>query len=324
VRFEQTGARLCAVALLVLFASAPAAAQVRLSYSIVGPPVAAVWMAHETGAFKRHGVDAQLVYIPSSVTNIQAILGGSLDVAIPGSSGVVLAAARGAPVVAIAATMNRPPMTLYAQPEVVRTDQLKGQVLGITRLNSTSHTVTTLILRKLGLAQAVTQRPLGGNPEVQGAFEQKQIAGMVTSVRPRTAANALLNAADLEIPFAMNVFATTQEFLQKNPQLVERLLRAYIEGVAALSQDRAGAVRVLAKYLKRNDPAFLDEMHKISVRFTDRVPKIDHRTVATVLEFEPVKGVDADSLTSKVIDNSIVDKLAKEGFIEKAFSKGAR
>lgn len=315
----------CALALFfLLLVTERAAAQVRLSYSIVGPPVAAVWMAHDTGAFNRYGVDAQLVYIPSSVTNIQAILGGSLDVAIPGSSGVVLAAARGAPVVAIAATMNRPPMTLYVQPEIARSEQLKGQVLGITRFNSTAHTVTTLMLRKLGLAQAVTQRPLGGNPEVQAAFEQKQIAGMVTSVRPRSAANALLNAADLEIPFAMNVFATTQEFLQKNSQVAERLLRAYIDGVARLNNDRETALKILAKYLKRDDPAFLDEMHKLSVRFTDRVPKVDPRTVATVLEFEPVKGVDPEALTSKVINHSIVDKLAQEGFIDKLFNKGPR
>jgi NitT/TauT family transport system substrate-binding protein len=310
--------------LIAISVTEHASAQVRLSYSIVGPPVAAVWMAHETGAFKRHGVDVQLVYIPSSVTNIQAILGGSLDVAIPGSSGVVLAAARGAPVLAIAATMNRPPMTLYVHPEITRAEQLKGQLLGITRFNSTAHTVTTLMLRKLGLDQAVTQRPLGGNPEVQAAFEQKQIAGMVTSVRPRSPANALLNAADLEIPFAMNVFATTRDYLKKNSGVAERLLRAYVDGVAALNHNRETTLRVLAKYLKRNDPAFLDEMHKLSVRFTDRVPRVDPRTVATVLEFEPVKGVQAEELSARAIDNSIVDKLVKEGFIEKAFAQTGR
>jgi hypothetical protein len=46
--------------------------------------------------------------------------------------------------------------------------------------------------------------------------------------------------------------------------------------------------------------------------------------VATVLEFEPVKGVTAETLTPKVIDNSVVDKLAKEGFIEKVFSRAGR
>lgn len=87
---------LTALLLALWFSSAAllSAAPFRLSYSIVGPPVAGVWMTYETGAFKRYGLDVQLVYIPSSVTNIQALLGGSLDVAVPGISGVVLAAAR--------------------------------------------------------------------------------------------------------------------------------------------------------------------------------------------------------------------------------------
>ena len=137
------------------------AAPLRLSYSVVGPTVASVWMAHETGMFKKYGLDVQLVYIASSGTNIQALLGGSLELSAPGMSGVVLAAARGAPVLTVGAMTNKPPMTLYVQPEITRTDQLKGQSLGITRYNSTAHTVTTLILRKLGMEKAVTQRPLG-------------------------------------------------------------------------------------------------------------------------------------------------------------------
>src|ERR671914_1119809 len=99
------------------------AAPLRLSYSVVGPTVAGIWMAHEHGTFKKYGLDVQLVYIPSSGTNIQALLGGSLDASAPGVSGVVLAAARGAPVVAVAAMTNRPAMTLYVQPEITRADQ---------------------------------------------------------------------------------------------------------------------------------------------------------------------------------------------------------
>jgi len=54
------------------------AAPLRLSYSVVGPSVAGVWMAQETGTFKKYGLDVQLIYIPSSGTNIQALLDGSL------------------------------------------------------------------------------------------------------------------------------------------------------------------------------------------------------------------------------------------------------
>jgi ABC-type nitrate/sulfonate/bicarbonate transport system substrate-binding protein len=104
-------------------------------------------------------------------------------------------------------------MTLYVLPEITRADQLKGQPLDISRFNSTGHTVTTLILRKLGLEKSATMRPLGGTPEMQGAFEQKQVAGIVTGVKPTVPARALLNAFDLDIPFAMNVMAITREYL---------------------------------------------------------------------------------------------------------------
>ena len=297
------------------------AAPLRLSYSVVGPTVASVWMAHETGMFKKYGLDVQLVYIASSGTNIQALLGGSLELSAPGMSGVVLAAARGAPVLTVGAMTNKPPMTLYVQPEITRTDQLKGQSLGITRYNSTAHTVTTLILRKLGMEKAVTQRPLGGAPEVQAAFEQKQLAGMVTAVKPRAPARPLLNAADLDIPFAMNVMAVTHDFWRKNPDTVERAMRAYIEAVALMHHDRETTLKVLQKYFKRSDPGFLEEMYSIVVRYIEKVPRVDPRNVATTLEFEPVKGIDAETLTPKVIDNSLVDKLAKEGFIDKVFAK---
>ena len=300
------------------------AAPLRLSYSVVGPTVAGIWMAHEYGTFKKYGLDVQLVYIASSGTNIQALLGGSLDMSAPGISGVVLAAARGAPVLAIGAMTNRPPMTLYVHPDITRTEQLKGQTLGITRFNSTAHTVTTLILRKLGLEQTATMRPLGGQPEIQAAFEQKHIAGMVTAVKPRAPARALLNAADLDIPFAMNVMAVTREFLLKNPDTVERAMKAYIEAVAKMNNDKEATLKVLAKYFKRNDASFLDENYGIVTRFTEKIPRVDARNVSTVLEFEPVKGADAETLTPKVIDNSVVEKIAKEGFIEKVFGKSLR
>ena len=300
------------------------AAPLRLSYSVVGPTVAGVWMAHETGTFKKYGLDVQLIYIPSSGMNIQALLGGSLDVSAPGISGVVLAAARGAPVLTIAAMTNRPPMTLYVQPEIKRADQLKGQTLGISRFNSSGHTVTTLILRKLGLEKTAIMRPLGGTPEMQAAFEQKQVAGMVTAVKPGAPSRALLNAADLDIPFAMNVMVVTREFLQKNPDTVERVVKGYIEAVGAMNHDKQTTLKVLAKYFKRSDPLFLDETYGIVTKFTEKTPRVDARNVATVLEFEPVTGVDAETLTAKVIDNSVVDKLVKDGFIEKVFAKTGR
>ena len=217
-------------------------------------------------------------------------------------------------------------MTLYVQPEIARGDQLKSQTLGISHFNSTGHTVTTLILRKLGLERSATMRPLGGTPEMQAAFEQKHVAGIVTGVKPAAPARALLNAFGAghslchECPCDHPGVSA-----EKNPDnRGARGLRAYIEAVGAINHDREATLKVLAKYFKRSDPNFLDETYALVTKFVEKTPRVDARNVATVLEFEPVKGVDAETLAPKVIDNSVVDKLVKEGFIEKVFVKTAR
>ena len=311
-------------ALFLTCAALSAAAPLRISYAAIAANIAGIWMAEGSEAFKKYGLDVQFVYIPSSGTNVQALLGGSIDVMVAGSSGIVSAAARGAPLVAIGSQMNRPPVTLYVQPDITKPDQLRNQVLGITRFGSSTHALSTLVLRKLGLEKTVTLRPLGETPAVQAAFEQKMIAGMLTTVKPRIAARPLVNAADLDIPYPMSIIGVTQTFLQANRETLDRLLRAYVEGVAMMVHDKERAVKILAQYLRRSDPAFLDETYTLVRTYTERVPRFDSRAIPILLEFDQAKGVTADALAAKVIDNSLVDQLVAEKFIEKAFGKELR
>jgi NitT/TauT family transport system substrate-binding protein len=312
------------VVTLMLARDSASAATLRFAYASIAPPLSGVWAAQETGAFKKYNLDVQLIYISSSATNAQALLGGSLEVATPGGTSAVLLASRGAPIVAIGSVMNRPPMTLYAQPEITRPDQLKGQTIGITRFGSTGHAITTLMLRNLGMTQSVTLRPVGGNPELQAAFEQKIIAGFVTTVKPKTTARPLANAADLDVPYAMNLITVTQDFLKTNRDTAERLLKAYIEGVGSMVRDRNLAAKIFSKYFKRSDPAFIEETHAIVTKFLERIPRVDPRTISTAVEIESIKGASGEQLTERLVDNSIVDRLVKEGFTEKVFGKSGR
>ena len=313
------------VAAMLFFAGNQAvAAMLRFAYASIAPPLSGVWAAQETGAFKKYGLDVQLIYISSSATNAQALVGGSLEVATPGGTSAVLLASRGAPIVAIGSVMNRPPMTLYVQPEITRSEQLRGQAIGITRFGSTGHSVSTLMLRNMGMTQSVTLRPVGGNPELQAAFGQKIIAGFVTTVKPKAAARPLPNAADLDVPYAMNLITVTQDFLKTNPDTAERLLKAYIEGVGSMIRDKGLATKILSKYLKRDEPAFLEESYSIVTKFLERIPRVDPRTITTAVEIESIKDSSVEQLADKLIDNRIVDRLVKEGFTAKVFGKGGR
>ncbi len=300
------------------------AAPVIISYSAISPSSAGIWMADEIGAFKKYGQDVQLIYISSSGTNVQALLGGSLHFAGTGASGVFVAAARGAPIVTVAAGMNRTPVTLYVQPEITRIEDLKGKSLAISSFGSSGHAITTLVLRKFGLEKDVILRPVGGVPQRQAAFEQKIVAGMMTLVKPKVPARALLNAADLDIPLAYNLISANRSYVHEHPDTVMQVLRGYVEGVAALVHDKERAIRMLSRYLGRSDRPFLEESYAIAKTYTDRIPRADPRGVAPALEFANIKDVNADALAAEIIDNSFVDKMIKEKFLEKLFGKDLR
>ena len=117
----------------------------------------------------------------------------------------------------------------------------------------------------------------------------------------------------------MSVFAVSRSFRQSNGPLLERVVRAYIDGVTTMAANKPLAQKILAKYLQRSDPAFLDETYNFVRTYTERVPRVDPRVVPLLLEFDSVKGVDADALTAKMIDNSIVDQVVDQKPIQKQF-----
>lgn len=281
-----------------------------------------VWMAEELGFFKKHGLDAQLIYIASSATSVQALVGGSVQVITPGSSGVIIAAARGVPVVAVAASTRRAPFALFTHPEVTRPEELKGKVMGVTRFNSTTHMLTVLILRKLGLENHVSVRQMGDVPSMHRAFEQKIIAGMVSSYGPQASHRALTDAVQLEIPYAGSMMTVTQSFLRDKRDAVERVLKAYVEGMAVFLRQKTVAKKILAKYIRRDQPEFLEETYETASKYLEPIPRVDPRIVPAILGFADMKDVDVGEVTAKVIDNSVLDKLQREKFFDSLFSKG--
>ena len=314
------GLLVAAFGLIVSPVSATAEA-IKISYSAISWLMTPVWMAAESGFFKKHGMDAQLIYIPSSSTSVQALLGGSVEVITPGSSGVVIAAARGVPIVAVAASTRRAPFTLFTHPEIAAPEQLKGKVTGVTRFNSTTHMLTVLTLRKLGLENDVSVRQMGDVPAMHRAFEQRIIAGMVSSYGPKSAHKALTDTVKLDIPYAGSMMTVARSFLDERPATVERVLRAYSEGLAAFLTESARAKKVLAKYLRRDQPDFIAETYETAAKFLEPIPRVDPRIVPAILGFAGIKDVNPDELTARVIDHRIIDKLQREKFFERLFAK---
>jgi NitT/TauT family transport system substrate-binding protein len=316
-----TSGLLVVFAIFVCFAPQVIAAELRkvtLGYSSIGPMMHGLWMAKEIGAFEKQGLEAELIFIASGPVVIQALLGGDLQAGLAATSAVVGAAIKGASIVAVANTASRPYHRLWVQPDINRIEDLRGKTLGITRFGSLPHNLTVILLRKYNLTNAVSIRPFGDTLGIAAAFEQRAIAGAVTSeLRVQIPVKVLVNLVDLGIPYSANVIAVQRDYYRRSPKIVEGIVRAYTEGVAALKNDKNGGLKVVAKYSRYTDPKFIESQYSDSSTFLDRVPRVEKAAVAPILEFMDQKDVSLETFA----DNAIIERLVKEGYIDKLYTK---
>jgi NitT/TauT family transport system substrate-binding protein len=299
---------------MLLASSAQSQPKVTVAYSAISPIFAGVWMAKEIGAFEKQGLKGDLVYISSGSVTVQAMVGGNLDMSIAASNAVVSSILHGAPLVAVGSITNRPAMSLFVQPEIARPEQLQGKVLAITRHGSSTHFLTQFVLEKLGLQDKVKIQPMGGTREVDMAIRNGMVAGAVRSMRPGPKTRMLVDLPDLGIPFSMDLIAVKRDFYKNSPRTVEAMLKAYIEGVAALRTKKDLAYKVLAKYLLGAGDS-LDEAYEYAIKYLDRQGRVDPAVIQTVLNWEN-KG---DLAAGDFFDNSAIDRIIKEGFVERLY-----
>jgi len=309
-------------ALLALLLPAPIGAaeknKVTLGYSSTGPTAVGLWMAQEIGAFNKYAIEGNFVFISSSPVMVPALIGGDVQCAIAGANAVIAAALGGAPIVSIASLSNRPYLRLWAHPEFTRVEELRGKTLGVSRFGSTTDNLTRILLRRVGLENAVNIRQLGGTLEVAVAFRHRQIDGAVlATLRTDAPHRILIELAESGIQYSMGQLVVAREFQRRSPDTLEKIMRAYIEGVAALRDpsQKSRVTKAIAYFSRLKEAKAIDEIYNDAAKYVDRIPRVEAEPVAATLEMMGKKGLSISSFA----DNSIIDKLIREGFIEQVY-----
>ena len=231
---------------------------------------------------------------------------------------MTVAVLAGAPLVSVMSLINRPYYRAWVQPEITRMEELRGKTLGVSRFGSVTDNLTRIMLRRYNLEGAVQIRQMGGTTEMAAAFQRRQIDGPVmATVRVNAPTRMLVDLAELGIRYSNVVIASSRDYHRRNPDIIEAMVRAYLEGVAAVGQQKERALQVIQKYTRLQDPKLIQELYADGVKFLDRVPRLDAEALAPIVEFMGKKPIPVET----VADNSIVNRLEREGFIDKLYGR---
>ncbi len=306
--------------------------KVRVAYSSTDT-INSIWtVAQDGGFYKRHGLDADVVYIGSTTVSVAAIMAQDVQVGNAAGSGVALAAVRGADLVSVACFINVLAYELVVLDSIRSPEDLKGKSVGISRFGSVSDVAARELLKGLGLKpmEDVKILQIGGASERAAGFSRGVIAGFpsppgnVHLIPGGLPHRVLANMADLERPYPLPFICavTTKSYLAKKRDTVKRVVMALVETAHYFKTNKEGTQKIVAKYLRGANKAYLESSYRSTAKILERVPYTTREGMKIQLE-DALKGSPARKVTvDDLIDDSIVRELEKEGFIDRVYGKG--
>src|SRR5687768_17143262 len=321
------------VVLLIGIATSPADSQesIRVAYSSTDTLNSLWTIAADAGFYKKHGLDAEVVYIGSTTVTVSAIVAQDVQIGNGAGSGVANAAVRGADTVSVACFINTLPYELAVLDNIKSAEDLKGKSIGISRFGSVSDVAARELLRGLGLKpmEDVKILQVGGASERAAGFSRGVIAGFPSppgNVHLTPAGvpyRILANMADLKKPYPLPFICavTTKSYLAKNRSVVKRVMMSLIEGSHYFKTNKEGAQKVVAKYLRGANKAYLDSSYESTAKILERVPYTSREGMKIQLDEALKQAPGSKATVDSLIDDSIVRELEKEGFIDKVYGK---
>src|SRR5437867_409800 len=122
----------------LFFSPALAQERIRLSHSALESSNSVWYLAQDRGLYKKYGLDADLIFIPSTTTSVSSLVAGDIQVANASGGGVASAVVAGADLLMVACYLNSLPYDLVVQESIKSAEDLKGKSIGISRLGSAS------------------------------------------------------------------------------------------------------------------------------------------------------------------------------------------
>lgn len=308
-------ATLTVVLLFSLPQSSPA--KIIVGLSSVNVAFLPVYVTEAKGFFKDEGLDVLLVLFNAGATNLQALIGG--DVHIMGSAFVETIGGRaaGVDVKNFWGVCNIMPFQLFSQPDFKSMKQAKGKRFAISRFGSLTDFLTRATLRHFGVDEKeVTILQIGSTPARFAALTAKGVDASivwfpVTEIARSQGYNKLLDLKEIFPQWPYETFAAKESYLNKERDQVTKFLRAYQRGVKYTMENKADAVKIMAKYVKL-DPAYAPAGYD---EYRDSFPlngQVAEKVIPVVIEEEFQTGRIKKKVTLEdMVDRSFIKALGR-------------
>ncbi len=124
----------------------------------------------------------------------------------------------------------------------------------------------------------------------------------------------LVQMSDLKASFPLDTIVMHRGFLRQQRAVAKNFLQAFIEGLHQVMTNKEKTLAVFRKVLKLSDRATLESTYDYYAPKFSMPPRVNRDGLRATAEFVAKK---AGADVQKILDESLLDELEREGFFKK-------
>jgi NitT/TauT family transport system substrate-binding protein len=217
-----------------------------------------LWVGSRKGFFEQQGLDVQLVLLRGVPMTVQALVGGSLHFGSGGPEPYIEASEHGLDLVVIGGIINGLTQFVIAAKNYKTYEDLRGATIGQSSLTGGIVTAFREAMKQHGLEYPRDYKLVviaGGSSANLVAIKSGQIAATTVAVPLNYPAeeagfNTIGRLIDVIPQFQVNALTVRRAWAEKNRALMVRFMRAMVQSLRWLHDNRDAAVEFLSKEMQ--------------------------------------------------------------------------
>ena len=324
----DAGKLLCGILLLCLIFAFAAEAQektvkkIRWGVTSLSASQWIPWIAKDAKIYEKHGLDTELILLRGSGQSSQAIIGGSIFAAPVTLATVINADLSGADLVTVAHTVAGVQSKLLVKPEIKRPEDLRGKKLAISTFGSLGDFLNRHIIKKYGMepGRDVILITIGNTPEriqalASGGVDAADLNYPADAQAERLGFKVLWDAKK-EVSYPSMSVVTRRKSVLEDRDTVMRMVKAHVEAIHYLKNNKEASMKILSKYLKTTDRELLEGSYEIYRQDFIAVPYPITQGLQATYDYVALQRPDVwKHKPEEFMDPSFIAELEKTGFI---------
>ena len=293
-----------------------------------------MYIAAQGGFYQKYGFDAELKF-GVHPTGIAMIVSGDAQMANYSLEQSMQASLQDQNFVMMGSSLNKALFALMARKDMNNIREVKGKRIAIGQIGDAPYNYTVALLGKFKIGvREVTWVPVGTDVSGRAAALTSGRVDATLLTAPNyfrleeQGFKNLANLADHDDIYAATVYLFRKDRIAANPKLPDALIRAHAEAIERFYGDESFAVKAYIAYDKQPEV----DIQRIYDRYKkgnlfERIPYVLGGAIKSVVAQQADERIAVGMRTfdfKKVVDNSVVERLVKEGFFEKLYGSSVK